>query len=98
MCVISHNHYDHLDVDSVKDLNKHHQHLIWMVPLGMKEWMINLGVQNVVELDWSEKVTLNDQSQKNRIPLTLHCKYFILFIFMIMLFQNYFFLSILPTK
>jgi N-acyl-phosphatidylethanolamine-hydrolysing phospholipase D len=73
VCVISHNHYDHLDLETVKEMNSHHQSLIWMVPLGMKEWMTDQGVHNVVELDWSEKVTISDLSPKNRPPLTIHC-------------------------
>lgn len=58
-----------------------------MVPLGMKQWMINLGVNNVVELDWSEKIVLNDQTSKNRPPITLHCNYFSLFIFFLLIFH-----------
>lgn len=74
VCVISHNHYDHLDAQTVVSLNKIHQKMIWMVPLGMRDWMTDIGVHNVVELDWSEKVTISDLSGKNRPPLTLHCK------------------------
>jgi hypothetical protein len=73
VCVISHNHYDHLDVNTVKEMNISHPNLIWMVPLGMKEWMADEGVHNVVELDWSEKVMISDLSGKNRPPLTIHC-------------------------
>jgi N-acyl-phosphatidylethanolamine-hydrolysing phospholipase D len=51
VCMISHNHYDHLDVNTVKDLNRSHPNLIWMVPLGMKKWMAGQEVHNVVELD-----------------------------------------------
>jgi L-ascorbate metabolism protein UlaG (beta-lactamase superfamily) len=72
--MISHNHYDHLDVNTVKDLNRSHPNLVWMVPLGMKEWMADQGVHNVVELDWSEKVMISDLSGKNRPPLTIHCQ------------------------
>ena len=51
--VISHNHYDHLDYDSVKQLNaKFGAGLTWFVPMGMAEWMRSLHCDNVVELDW----------------------------------------------
>lgn len=37
--VISHNHYDHLDKQSVKDLNKKFgNNLTWLVPKNMKSW------------------------------------------------------------
>ena len=55
-CVISHNHYDHLDKDSVKDLNRRFgAALRWFVPMGLKSWMHSSGCENVVELDWWEE-------------------------------------------
>lgn len=54
--VISHNHYDHLDVGSVNALkNRYGDQLRWYVPLNLKKWFNDLGVQNVVELDWWEE-------------------------------------------
>lgn len=47
--VISHNHYDHLDVESVKALGNKP---LWLVPLGLKQWFMQFGVTNVIELDW----------------------------------------------
>jgi N-acyl-phosphatidylethanolamine-hydrolysing phospholipase D len=72
--VISHNHYDHLDTQSVVDLNTHHPDAMWFVPLGMKEWFDATGVYNVVEMDWSETIDLpNDSPSKERSPLTITC-------------------------
>ncbi|KAK3768930.1 hypothetical protein RRG08_060366 [Elysia crispata] len=53
-CVlISHNHYDHLDYNSVLALNKRFgDNLCWYVPMGVKKWMTDCGVQNVVECTW----------------------------------------------
>ncbi|MBX3585853.1 MAG: MBL fold metallo-hydrolase [Ramlibacter sp.] len=51
--VISHNHYDHLDRDSVLALNRRAGGgTLFLVPLGLKPWMAALGVTHVVELDW----------------------------------------------
>ncbi|CAG2173977.1 unnamed protein product [Oppiella nova] len=52
--VISHNHYDHLDLGSVEALNaRFGSDLYWLVPSGLKEWMKEVGVtQNVIELEW----------------------------------------------
>jgi len=50
--VISHNHYDHLDVGSVKQLIPKVKK--WYVPLGLKTWMTDTGVkpEDVIEMDW----------------------------------------------
>lgn len=51
--LISHNHYDHLDVDSVKGLNAQPGGPPrFFVPLGLKAWFADKGISNVVELDW----------------------------------------------
>ncbi|XP_046548638.1 N-acyl-phosphatidylethanolamine-hydrolyzing phospholipase D-like isoform X2 [Haliotis rubra] len=55
--VISHNHYDHLDYNSVVALNKKFgDSLCWYVPLGLKQWMVSTGCKNVQELDWWQEV------------------------------------------
>src|SRR2546429_6754266 len=51
--VISHDHYDHLDVDTVVRLERAF-HPRFFVPLGLKAWMGDLGITDVVELDWWE--------------------------------------------
>ncbi|MFZ4288341.1 MBL fold metallo-hydrolase [Variovorax sp. HJSM1_2] len=51
--VISHNHYDHLDVASVRALNTRSAgKTLFIVPQGLKAWFADEGIQNVVELDW----------------------------------------------
>lgn len=51
--VISHNHYDHLDKDGVIALDARAQgKTLFLVPLGLKAWMVARGITNVVELDW----------------------------------------------
>jgi len=72
--VISHNHYDHLDVDSVQALVKVFPGCLWFVPLGMKVWMAECGVHNVVEMDWSESCTVAcDRREHTRPALTVRC-------------------------
>lgn len=66
--VISHNHYDHLDYNSVMQLHKRFgKDLAWYVPLGLSEWFKGCGVQNVHELGWWQEV------QHPGSPLTLAC-------------------------
>lgn len=49
--VVSHNHYDHLDLPTLRWLAREHQPLI-VTTLGNKAWLEQRGVGNVVELDW----------------------------------------------
>jgi N-acyl-phosphatidylethanolamine-hydrolysing phospholipase D len=51
--LISHNHYDHLDDASVRALAAQAGGSpLFVVPLGIKAWMAERGISNVVELDW----------------------------------------------
>ncbi|KAK2186151.1 hypothetical protein NP493_212g03042 [Ridgeia piscesae] len=59
--LISHNHYDHLDANSVRTLNgRFGPRLRWYVPLGLKSWMRDMSCDNVVELDWWEEDVIPD--------------------------------------
>ena len=50
--VISHNHYDHLDLATIHSLGNSP---IYFVPLGLKKWFAKAGVKKVVEMDWWEE-------------------------------------------
>jgi N-acyl-phosphatidylethanolamine-hydrolysing phospholipase D len=49
--VISHDHFDHLDEATVRRLAALHRPRFY-VPLGYRDWFANLGITDVVELDW----------------------------------------------
>jgi N-acyl-phosphatidylethanolamine-hydrolysing phospholipase D len=49
--VISHDHYDHLDADTVMRLERAY-HPRFFVPLGLKPWLADHGIRDVVEMDW----------------------------------------------
>ena len=49
--LVSHNHYDHLDLETLRWLAREHRPLI-VTTLGNKAWLASRGVGNVVELDW----------------------------------------------
>jgi N-acyl-phosphatidylethanolamine-hydrolysing phospholipase D len=49
--VISHDHYDHLDLPTIQRLARAHDP-VFFVPLGLREWFADRGISDVVELDW----------------------------------------------
>jgi N-acyl-phosphatidylethanolamine-hydrolysing phospholipase D len=55
--LISHDHYDHLDEATVKHLAQEFNPR-FVVPLGIKQWLADRGITNVVELNWGESVRI----------------------------------------
>jgi N-acyl-phosphatidylethanolamine-hydrolysing phospholipase D len=55
--VISHDHYDSLDKQTVIKLKEREggQETTFFVPLGLRSWFEDLGIRQVVELDWWEE-------------------------------------------
>jgi N-acyl-phosphatidylethanolamine-hydrolysing phospholipase D len=64
LVLISHDHYDHLDVTTVRRLAETHRPRFY-VPLGLRAWFAGLGIDDVVELDWWDS--------RNDRGLTLTC-------------------------
>ncbi|KAL7660441.1 hypothetical protein ACMYSQ_003319 [Aspergillus niger] len=56
--VISHSHYDHLSYPTVLEIQKHHPSVKFCVPKGLKKWFVDCGIENAIELDWWEDVSL----------------------------------------
>ena len=53
--VISHNHYDHLDKKTIRNLNRINPDIIYLVPMKLKKWFQSLGTKNVYEFNWWEE-------------------------------------------
>lgn len=53
--IISHDHYDHLDLGTVERLAETHNPL-FIVPLGLKKWFADNGMSRVEELDWWQEL------------------------------------------
>lgn len=64
VAIISHDHYDSLDLETVIALAKHNSQraLTFIVPLGMKAWFDDLELASieVVELDWGQSHNINN--------------------------------------
>ncbi len=56
--VISHNHYDHMDKDSLVALAARDPNTRFLVPLGNRETLQVWGVDNVTELDWGGSIRI----------------------------------------
>ncbi len=65
--VISHNHYDSLDRDSVAMFG---DSVLWYVPLGLKAWFLARGISTdrVVELDWWQSHRFNARVEVTMTP------------------------------
>lgn len=73
--LISHNHYDHLDLKTVKALNKRHPGCVWVVSKGMKTWFEKRHIRNVYELNWGESLEFQKEERKIKIFAT-PCQHF----------------------
>jgi N-acyl-phosphatidylethanolamine-hydrolysing phospholipase D len=55
---VSHNHYDHLDIASLKKLYKLNPEALFLVPKGDKKLLSRKGIKNVQEFLWWEEVEI----------------------------------------
>lgn len=56
--LISHNHYDHLDIPTLQKLQKAHAPKI-LIGLGNKTLLEDEGLANVIEMDWWDSLNFN---------------------------------------
>ncbi|WP_244147679.1 MBL fold metallo-hydrolase [Leptospira yanagawae] len=55
--ILSHNHYDHTDLPSLKQLEEKFHPLV-LTGLGNKKLLLGEGIQNVKEMDWWDEVKI----------------------------------------
>ena len=53
LIILSHNHYDHLDISTVKRLKEEHDP-VFIVPLGVAAYLNQNGINETIELDWDQ--------------------------------------------
>ncbi len=54
--LISHNHYDHLDLPTLRELAERNPALVLITPLGHREVLESVDVAELIQLDWGETV------------------------------------------
>lgn len=59
LVLVSHNHYDHLDLTSIEQLAVRHPAARFIVPLGVKAWFDDAGVPGASELDWWDRLEID---------------------------------------
>lgn len=65
--LISHNHYDHLDLATLKKIVQGHRPEI-IVPLGVKAFLERRNINDVKELDWWNSCVLRSQTPIEAVP------------------------------
>ena len=68
--VISHNHYDHLDIKSIKKIQRLNPSVRVFVPLGDKKLLERKGISEVSEFGWWNSVEIKN-TEIVFTPLTL---------------------------
>lgn len=66
--LISHDHYDHLDRETVWRLVRRYPHILWIVPRGVKKWFTKQKIFKVVELEWWEEKGLSHTLKVTSVP------------------------------
>ncbi|HEX2484868.1 MAG TPA: MBL fold metallo-hydrolase [Myxococcota bacterium] len=58
--LVSHNHYDHLDLPALVEIARLQPRARFLVPLGNAELLRGEGIANVSEHDWGERLRIGD--------------------------------------
>jgi L-ascorbate metabolism protein UlaG (beta-lactamase superfamily) len=65
--VLSHNHYDHLDIPTVRRLENDH-HPKFITPLGVKAYLVKENCKTVTDMDWWQKENLTTSIEIESVP------------------------------
>ncbi|MDI9244661.1 MBL fold metallo-hydrolase [Marinobacter sp. CHS3-4] len=69
LVLISHNHYDHLDDATVRQLHRRFgEKLCFCVPMGLRRWFEKRGIHNLVELGWWQSAELTENNEVFCLP------------------------------
>jgi L-ascorbate metabolism protein UlaG (beta-lactamase superfamily) len=57
---VSHNHYDHLDINSLQKISTHHPDAVFLVPAGDLKLLSRKKIKNAFEFEWWESFKANN--------------------------------------
>lgn len=66
--VISHNHYDHMDLQALEDLHKKFKP-VFIMPLGNASYLKDIAGIQTVELDWWQSTNITNKGETAKITL-----------------------------
>jgi L-ascorbate metabolism protein UlaG (beta-lactamase superfamily) len=67
LVLLSHNHYDHLDITTLKRINEKFNPLM-VAPLGVPAYLAENGVNSLLEMDWWEESEINAEISIACVP------------------------------
>lgn len=67
LIVISHNHYDHLDIETLRRLNQNFEPLV-ITSLGVSRYLNEEGIMNTAEIDWWENYQVSSELTVHSVP------------------------------
>jgi L-ascorbate metabolism protein UlaG (beta-lactamase superfamily) len=65
--ILSHNHYDHLDINTIKNIYKIHQPKI-ITPLGVKSFLDDNQITSATDLDWWQEFVISESLIIQSVP------------------------------
>ena len=60
---VSHNHYDHLDTASLKEIFANNPNAIFLVPAGDKRLLQRKGIKNIFEYEWLSLIHISEPTR-----------------------------------
>jgi L-ascorbate metabolism protein UlaG (beta-lactamase superfamily) len=66
--LLSHNHYDHLDINTMRLIHGAHHPRKIVTPLGVKEFLDQEKISGVEQMDWWNEITLSDKVKVQAVP------------------------------
>ena len=67
LVILSHNHYDHLDISTLKKIHNKFNPLM-IAPLGVPAYLAEKGIDPLIEMDWWEERRINEQITISCVP------------------------------
>lgn len=67
LVILSHNHYDHLDIETLKKLNEKYKPK-FIAPLGVDLYLNQEGISNTKALDWWEDEAVSESVNVTSVP------------------------------